>query len=54
MAKGKLPDHNLALGAAWYISNDVKIDISGACGLGTASLDHYVALGLSFRFRAVK
>lgn len=54
VAEDKLPDHNLALGAAYYINNDVKIDISGACGLDKAMLHHYVAIGLSFRFKALK
>lgn len=44
------PQHNFDGGLAYYISNNVKIDISGGFGLSPNTLlKHYFALGFSFR-----
>jgi hypothetical protein len=47
--KNELPQHNIDGGIAYYISNDVKIDVSSGFGISKASPKNYVALGLSFR-----
>lgn len=52
--KGNSPDHNIDGGLAYFISNDVKVDLSGGIGLSENSLKNYVALGLSFRFHLKK
>ncbi len=54
MSKGQLPEHDIAVGTAWFISNDVKIDLSGGMGIDPSPLNNYVALGLSFRFSVLK
>jgi hypothetical protein len=47
--KNELPQHNLDGGIAYYISNDVKVDISGGFGISEASPKNYFAIGFSFR-----
>lgn len=41
--------HNIDGGIAYYISRNVKIDMSSGFGISKASPKNYVALGLSFR-----
>jgi len=41
--------HNLDAGIAYYLSNDLKVDISGGVGISEASPKNYVAVGFSFR-----
>ena len=48
--KNETPQHNLDAGIAYYISNDVKIDISGGIGISEAAPKNYVAIGGSVRF----
>ena len=47
--KGNSPQHSLAGGLAYYITDDAKLDISGSYGLTEAATDHYIAIGFSFR-----
>jgi len=47
--KEELPQHNLDGGIAFYLTNDLKLDISGGFGISKASPKNYVALGCSFR-----
>jgi Putative MetA-pathway of phenol degradation len=49
--KNEMPQHNLDGGLAYYISNDIKIDISGGFGISNAAPKSYVAIGFSFRFK---
>lgn len=41
--------HAIDGGLAYYISNDVKLDLSGGVGLKDNPLRNYIALGVSFR-----
>lgn len=52
--QNELPDHNLDGGIAYFISNNVKIDLSAGLGLSPASIKNYVALGFSFRLPIAK
>jgi len=36
-------------GIAYFISNDAKLDLSAGWGLGSNSMNNYIALGFSFR-----
>ena len=47
--KNELPQHNLDGGIAYYLTNDLKVDISGGFGISEASPKNYFALGVSFR-----
>ena len=47
--KNELPQHNIDGGIAYYINNDVKIDVSSGFGISEASPKNYFALGISFR-----
>jgi hypothetical protein len=49
--KNETPQHNIDGGIAYYISNDVKIDVSGGFGISEASPKNYFAIGGSFRFK---
>lgn len=46
---GTAPQHSVAGGIAYYLTDDWKIDLSGSYGLTEAATDHYIALGFSFR-----
>ncbi|MES1218539.1 MAG: transporter, partial [Bacteroidota bacterium] len=48
--KNEKPQHSLDGGIAYYISNDVKIDLSGGFGISEEAPKNYVAVGISFRF----
>jgi len=48
--KNEKPQHNLDGGFGYYISNDVKIDLSGGFGISQAAPKSYIATGVSFRF----
>lgn len=47
--KAELPQHNLDMGFAYSINNNMKVDLSGGIGLSKTSFKNYVALGFSFR-----
>jgi Putative MetA-pathway of phenol degradation len=47
--KNEHPHHSIDGGFAYYISNDIKIDLSGGMGITKAATDEYVAIGFSFR-----
>ena len=49
--KNELPQHSIDGGIAYYISNNVKIDISGGFGMSEAAPKNYIAIGGSFRFK---
>jgi len=48
--KKETAHHNLDGGFAYYLNNNFKLDISAGKGLSAASVDYYMALGVSFRF----
>lgn len=52
--KKESPEHNLDAGLAYYISNDVKVDISGGIGIAGAIPNNYLAAGFSFRRKTKK
>jgi Putative MetA-pathway of phenol degradation len=43
------PQHSLAGGVAYYVSDNFKIDLSASYGLTEAATGHYIAIGFSFR-----
>jgi hypothetical protein len=47
--KGDQPNHGIDGGLAYYVSDNVKLDISG--GFNIINSPNYVALGCSFRFK---
>jgi hypothetical protein len=47
--KNEPSQHNIDGGIAYYISRDVKIDVSSGFGISNAAPKNYFALGLSFR-----
>lgn len=49
--KNELPQHSIDGGLAYYINNNIKIDISSGFGLTKATPKNYVAIGFSFRFK---
>lgn len=51
--KGESPAHALDGGIAYYVSDDIKVDVSAGFGLTAAAIRHYAALGCSFRFSAL-
>jgi hypothetical protein len=48
--KNELPQHNLDGGIAYYLTNDIKLDISAGAGISRAAPENYFAIGVSFRF----
>lgn len=52
--KNEAPQHNIDGGIAYYINNDVKIDISAGAGISEAAPKNYLAIGFSFRFNTQK
>lgn len=49
--KGYRPDHSLDAGVAYYISRNVKADLSAGKGISGEAPKSYVALGFSFRIQ---
>ena len=49
--KNDTPQHNIDGGIAYYISNDVKIDVSAGFGISSSAPENYIAIGGSFRFK---
>jgi hypothetical protein len=52
--KNETPQHNIDGGIAYYISRDIKIDVSGGFGITKTAPDNYVSIGFSFRFKMKK
>ncbi|MEO7984426.1 MAG: transporter [Bacteroidota bacterium] len=52
--KNEMPQHNLDAGIAYYISPDIKMDVSGGVGISAAAPKNYVAFGFSFRCNTKK
>lgn len=51
VGKNHPPEHSLAGGLIYYVSDDVQLDVSPSFGLTTAAPDRYLTVGLSFRFK---
>jgi hypothetical protein len=49
--KNEKANHNIDGGAAYYFNANLKLDISAGKGLSSTSVNYYVALGASFRFK---
>jgi hypothetical protein len=49
ITKGQKPQHSLDAGLAYFVTNDFKLDVSAGFGLSSEALDHYVAVGFSYR-----
>jgi hypothetical protein len=47
--KSEKPAHALDGGIAYYFSDNTKIDFSAGFGISKAAVDHYAAIGFSFR-----
>ncbi len=52
--KSAAPQHSIASGFAYYISDNTKIDFSGSYGLSEDATDWYTAIGFSFRLPVSK
>lgn len=50
--KGEAPQHSIDGGFGYYVSDNVKLDISG--GFNIINSPDYIALGFSFRFNTAK
>ena len=49
--KDLLPQHNADAGIAYWINNNLKVDISGGFGISEASPKNYMAIGFSVRIK---
>jgi len=49
VAPEELPNHGFDGGIAYFVSNNVKLDLSGGFELSPDSFKNYVALGFPFR-----
>jgi hypothetical protein len=54
ISKINKPQHSLDGGIAYYISNDLKVDLSSGFGISKEAPDWYIAIGASFRFKTGK
>lgn len=52
MSKLNPPEHSLDGGIAYYVTPDLKLDLSSGFGVSPAAPDWYVAFGWSVRFKA--
>ena len=52
--KYESPENGIDGGIAYYISNDLKIDLSAGFGISKKAPDSYIAIGASFRFKTGK
>jgi Putative MetA-pathway of phenol degradation len=52
--KNELPQHSVDGGIAYYLNDDMKLDVSGGFGLSEAAPKNYFALGFSFRINTGK
>jgi hypothetical protein len=54
ISKGNTPEHSLDGGVAYFITNNLKLDLSSGFGISKAAPDWYIAVGGSFRFKTGK
>ncbi|MSP58155.1 MAG: transporter [Flavobacteriaceae bacterium] len=50
LAADQLPDHRLDGGFTYLVNQNLMTDISGGIGLTENAAQHYIAIGLSYRF----
>ena len=48
------PRHLLHFGAACKIANQQQLDLHFGAGLSSAAIDHFIGIGYSFRFQALR
>lgn len=51
ISKSNKPQHSFDGGIAYYISPNLKIDLSSGSGISKKAPDWYIAIGASFRFK---
>lgn len=51
LKKGGSPEHSIDGGVAYYITPNLKVDLSSGSGISQAAPDWYVSVGCSFRFK---
>ncbi len=49
ISKYQKPQHSADAGIAYFVNNNVKLDVSAGVGISSEAPDHYVAVGFSFR-----
>ncbi|MBL0183577.1 MAG: transporter [Chitinophagaceae bacterium] len=54
ISKQNEPEHSLDGGIAYYVTPDLKIDLSSGFGISNAAPDWYIAFGWSVRFKTGK
>lgn len=54
ISKQNEPENSIDGGIAWYVTPDLKLDLSSGFGISQAAPDWYVAFGWSVRFRTGK
>lgn len=54
LPKDEKAEHSFDGGLTYLINNDLMIDLSGGFGVTPNAPKHYIALGLSYRFKAIK
>jgi hypothetical protein len=52
--KHEKPENNFDIGIAYYINQNLKVDISAGLGINKKAPDSYFAIGISCRFKAAK
>ena len=52
--KDEDPENNIDGGVAYYINDNLKVDISAGFGISKKAPDNYLAIGAAFRFKAGK
>lgn len=54
VTKNEIPQHNIDGGLAFYVNDNIKLDLSSGVGLTKTSPDWYLAIGGSIRFKTGK
>ena len=54
ITKNEIPQHNIDGGIAFYVNDNIKLDLSSGFGLTKTSPDWYLAIGGSIRFKTGK
>jgi hypothetical protein len=52
IVRGEKPAHAVDGGVAYYVNDDIKLDVSAGVGFSEQAIDNYIAVGLSFRVAA--
>jgi hypothetical protein len=54
ITRHQLPQHNLDGGIAYFVSDNVKLDMSAGIGLSSSSIKNFISAGFSFRIPLLK